>query len=99
MTTEKGNNKYSAESVNRYINKDLWYAEQHTAKRDSLLEYGILLYVWKKYKAIIKKNFVNDVRFVHFLDVANGVSTAEKMRKRLNKSVSTNSKQMQLKGV
>jgi len=99
MTTDKGNNKYSAESVNRFINKDLWYAEQHTAKRDSLLEYGILLYVWKKYKAIIKKNFVNDVRFVHFLDVANGTSTAEKMRKRLNKSVSSNSKQMQLKGV
>ena len=31
MTTEKGNPSYSAQSCMRYINRDLWYTEQHAS--------------------------------------------------------------------
>jgi hypothetical protein len=40
MTTERGNLSYSAQSCMRYLNKDLWYTEQHTALRDSMLEFN-----------------------------------------------------------
>ena len=54
MTTDKGNPSYSAESCIRYLNKDLWYKEQHTALRDSLLEFQLFSHFGKNGKAQLK---------------------------------------------
>ena len=58
-TTEKGNLSYSAETMLRYLSKDLYYVEQHTALRDARLEFRLLMECWKNWDLQIKKYFVN----------------------------------------
>ena len=82
MTTDKGNPSYSAESCMRYLNKDLWYKEQHTALRDSLLEFQLFSTFWKKWKGKIKSDFVNNVRPVHWSNIKKGYSAKKKLELR-----------------
>ena len=69
MRTDKGNPKYSAEACLRYLNKDVYYQEQHTAQRDSLLEMRLLCHFWKKWEKKIKQGFVNNVKGVSLSDI------------------------------
>ena len=83
MTTEKGNPSYSAQSCMRFINKDLWYIEQHTALRDSLLEFQLFAHFWGKWKSIIKKEFVNNVKSPSWQYLKKGYSATKKRQLRL----------------
>ena len=85
MTTEKGNISYSAQSCMRYINRDLWYTEQHTALRDSLLEFQLFAHFWKRWKSIIKSEFVNNVKTPSWQHLKKGYSAKKKRELRLNK--------------
>ena len=58
MTTEKGNLSYSAQTMLRYVSKDLFYTEQHTALRDSRLEFRLFMECWKNWDSQIRKYFV-----------------------------------------
>ena len=84
MTTEKGNPSYSAQSCMRYINRDLWYTEQHTALRDSLLEFQLFAHFWGKWKQIIKSEFVNNVKTPSWQHLKKGFSAKKKRELRLN---------------
>lgn len=84
MTTEKGNPSYSAQSCMRYINRDLWYTEQHTALRDSLLEFQLFAHFWGKWKQIIKSEFVNNVKTPSWQHLKKGYSAKKKRELRLN---------------
>ena len=92
VTTEKGNLSYSAETVARFINKDLWYTEQHTALRDSLLEFGLLCHFWAKWKHIIKSEFVNNVNGVSWKRIADGYTATEKRKLRKGVKAKTRGK-------
>ena len=87
MTTEKGNISYSAQSCMRYINRDLWYQEQHTALRDSLLEFQLFAHFWKRWKSIIKKEFVNNVNQPSWQHLKKGYSATKKRQLRKGKMV------------
>ena len=82
MTTEKGNLSYSAQTMLRYVSKDLFYTEQHTALRDSRLEFRLLMECWKNWDKLIKKHFVNNIKSVSFADFNNGLPTTTKLKKR-----------------
>merc|ERR1711965_1169909 len=82
MTTDKGNISYSAQSCIRYINRDLWYIEKHTALRDSLLEFQLFAYFWKRWKGIIKSEFVNNVNTPSWQHLKKGYSATKKRKLR-----------------
>ena len=82
MATEKGNLSYSAQTMLRYVSKDLFYTEQHTALRDSRLEFRLFMECWKNWDKLIKKHFVNNVKSVSFADFNNGLPTTTKLKKR-----------------
>lgn len=82
MTTEKGNLSYSAQTMLRYVSKDLFYTEQHTALRDSRLEFRLLMECWKNWNQLIKKHFVNNIKSVSFADFNNGLPSSTKLKKR-----------------
>ena len=90
MTTEKGNISYSAQSCMRYINRDLWYQEQHTALRDSLLEFQLFAHFWKRWKSIIKKEFVNNVNTPSWQHLKKGYSATKKRQLRKGKMIKKN---------
>lgn len=48
--TEKGNYRYTAEIVYRYLFNDLIFKEEHTGLADVLVEYEILLTIFKSHK-------------------------------------------------
>ena len=62
MTTEKGNLSYSAETMLRYLSKDLYYVEQHTALRDARLEFRLLMECWKNWDLQIRYTNKNQTR-------------------------------------
>ena len=82
MTTEKGNLSYSAECMLRYLSKDLYYTEQHTALRDALMEFRLAMHTWKHYQNDIKKHFVNNVKAVSWQQFNSGLSSTAKMKLR-----------------
>jgi hypothetical protein len=82
MTTEKGNLSYSAECMLRYLSKDLYYTEQHTALRDALMEFRLAMHTWKHYQNDIKKHFVNNVKSVSWQQFNSGLSSTAKMKLR-----------------
>ena len=96
MTTDKGNPSYSAESCMRFLNKDLWYSEQHTALRDSLLEFQLFTHFWKKWKGVIKREFVNFIRPVHYSYLKKGYSAKKKLELRRGKKMNKVKKVKQL---
>jgi hypothetical protein len=87
MRTDKGNPKYSAEACMRFLNKDVYYKEQHTALRDSLLEFQLFAHFWRKWKATIKKDFVNDIRGVSLKNIKEGVSIKDRLAIRRGEKV------------
>ena len=85
----------------RYLSKDLYYIEQHTALRDALCEFRLLMELWKNNKSIIKKHFVNNVQGVSRSDFENVVSVKQSLinrtkRAKGKKAKNVKSKQMQL---
>ena len=86
VLTVKGNKSYSAQAMLRYLSKDLYYIEQHTALRDALCEFRLLMELWKNYKATIKKYFVNDVQGVSRSDFENGVSVKQSLINRTKRA-------------
>ena len=82
MTTEKGNLSYSAECMLRYLSKDLFYSEQHTALRDSRLEFRRLMECWKRYSKIIKSDFVNNIKSVSWRAFNSGIPSTKKLANR-----------------
>ena len=89
MQTEKGNKSYSAQTLMRYISQDLYYTEQHTALRDSRMEFRLLNYMWQhsNWKSIMKKEFVNKVMYVSPKDFHNGISSTQKRKNRLERGM------------
>ena len=82
MTTEKGNLSYSAECMVRYLTKDLYYVEQHTALRDAMLEFKLASHCFKHYEADIKKHFIGNVKSVSWQSFNKGLSSVAKMKLR-----------------
>jgi len=84
-TTDKGNIKYSAECIYRYIYGEPYYTEQHTALRDARMEWKLLKYALRHWGTDVKKYFFDNVRSVNWqmvntvkskkgkLDIRNGV--------------------------
>ena len=85
MTTEKGNLSYSAETMLRYLSKDLYYVEQHTALRDARMEFRLLMECWRKWDTIIKSDFVNNVKSVNWQTHNKGLSMKQKLENRRKK--------------
>ena len=83
MTTEKGNASYSAQTMLRYLSKDLFYTEQHTALRDSRMEFRLFMECWRKWSKIIREEFVNNVKAISYKDFSNGLTSTEKRANRL----------------
>jgi len=90
MTTERGNLSYSAQSCMRYLNKDLWYTEQHTALRDSMLEFQLFATFWKKWKSIIKREFVGNIKQPSWQHLKKRYSATKKREMRLNRPKKAN---------
>ena len=82
MTTEKGNLSYSAETMLRYLSKDLYYVEQHTALRDARMEFRLLMECWKKWDLQIRKHFVNNIKSVSWQQFNKGLSMKQKLENR-----------------
>jgi len=82
MTTEKGNLSYSAETMLRYLSKDLYYVEQHTALRDARMEFRLLMECWKKWDLHIRKDFVNNIKPVSWQHFNKGLSMKQKLANR-----------------
>ena len=82
MTTEKGNLSYSAETMLRYLSKDLYYVEQHTALRDARMEFRLLMECWKKWDSQIRKHFVNNIKSVSWQKFNKGLSMKQKLADR-----------------
>jgi len=82
MTTEKGNLSYSAETMLRYLSKDLYYVEQHTALRDARMEFRLLMECWKKWDSQIRKYFVNNIKAVSWQQFNKGLSMKQKLENR-----------------
>ena len=82
MTTEKGNLSYSAETMLRYLSKDLYYVEQHTALRDARLEFRLLMECWKNWDLQIKKYFVNNVKSVNWKNFQKDIPIKTKLERR-----------------
>ena len=82
MTTEKGNLSYSAETMLRYLSKDLYYVEQHTALRDARLEFRLLMECWKNWDFQIKKYFVNNVKSVNWKNFQKDIPIKTKLERR-----------------
>ena len=82
MTTEKGNLSYSAETMLRYLSKDLYYVEQHTALRDARMEFRLLMECWKKWDSQIRKYFVNNIKPVSWQQFNKGLSMKQKLDNR-----------------
>jgi hypothetical protein len=92
MTTERGNLSYSAQSCMRYLNKDLWYTEQHTALRDSMLEFQLFATFWKKWKSIIKREFVGNIKQPSWQHLKKRYSATKKREMILNRQKKTSIK-------
>ena len=82
MTTEKGNLSYSAETMLRYLSKDLYYVEQHTALRDARMEFRLLMECWRKWDLQIRKHFVNNIKPVSWQKFNKGLSMKQKLADR-----------------
>ena len=82
MTTEKGNLSYSAETMLRYLSKDLYYVEQHTALRDARMEFRLLMECWKNWDSQIRKYFVNNIKSVSWQQFNKGLSMKQKLENR-----------------
>jgi len=82
MTTEKGNLSYSAETMLRYLSKDLYYVEQHTALRDARMEFRLLMECWKNWDSHIRKHFVNNIKSVSWQQFNKGLSMKQKLENR-----------------
>ena len=82
MTTEKGNLSYSAETMLRYLSKDLYYVEQHTALRDARLEFRLLMECWKNWDLQIKRYFVNNVKSVNWKNFQKDIPIKTKLERR-----------------
>ena len=82
MTTEKGNLSYSAETMLRYLSKDLYYVEQHTALRDARMEFRLLMECWRKWDLHIRKEFVNNIKPVSWQKFNKGLSMKQKLADR-----------------
>ena len=85
MTTEKGNLSYSAETMLRYLSKDLYYVEQHTALRDARMEFRLLMECWRKWDLHIRKDFVNNIKSVNWRTHNKGLSMKQKLENRRKK--------------
>ena len=92
MTTDKGNLSYSAQTMLRYLSKDLFYTEQHTALRDSRMEFRLFMECWRKWSKIIREEFVNNVKAISFKDFNNGLTSTQKRENRLNRGKSQKKK-------
>ena len=97
MTTEKGNLSYSAQTMLRFLSKDLFYIEQHTALRDALMEFRLGMHCWKNWRADIKKHFVNNVKPVSWQQFNNGLSSVAKMKLRNAKKPTKKTKKVKEK--
>ena len=82
MPTEKGNLSYSAETMLRYLSKDLYYVEQHTALRDARMEFRLLMECWRKWDLQIRKHFVNNIKPVSWQKFNKGLSMKQKLADR-----------------
>ena len=82
ITTVKGNLSFSAETMLRFLSKDLYYVEQHTALRDARMEFRLLMECWRKWDKEIRKHFVNNVKSVSWQNHNKGLSMKEKLLKR-----------------
>jgi hypothetical protein len=83
---------YSAEVMARYMNEYSEYKEAHTALDDSRIEFQLARLFVEKHFTEFKKDFLNNVQGVSWVDVRNRISSAEKMRNRENPQQAENAR-------
>jgi len=82
MSKSGKNLGYSAEIMARYISEDRGYVELHTAKEDSLIEYELAMYFFQNYKYDYFEKYHNKIGGVHWSQIRDRLSSAEKERQR-----------------
>ena len=82
MSKSGKNLGYSAEIMARYISEDRGYVELHTAKEDSLIEYDLAMYFFQNYKYDYFEKYHNKIGGVHWSQIRDRLSSAEKERQR-----------------
>ena len=73
---------YSAEIMARYVNRDHFYIEEHTALNDAKIEMALLKHFIAKYKKSFFDDFLGKPKFVSWTKIRDRLSSAEKMRQR-----------------
>ena len=98
--TDKGNPRYSAECCMRYLSNNPFYIEQHTAKRDALLEFQLFMHFWSKpaWRRIIKAEFADNVKGVSLKAIREGWSVKQRRNRRmgLDSEILTGTSQIEL---
>ena len=77
---------YSAEVMARYVNRDHFYIEEHTALNDAKIEMALLKHFISKQKKSFFDDFLGKPKYVSWTTIRDRVSSAEKMRKREKKT-------------
>ena len=77
---------YSAEIMARYINRDHFYIEEHTALNDAKIEMALLKHFIAKEKKSFFDDFLGNPKFVSWTKIRDRLSSAEKMRQRIKPS-------------
>ena len=73
---------YSAEIMARYVNRDHFYIEEHTALNDAKIEMALLKHFIAKEKKSFFDDFLGNPKFVSWTKIRDKLSSAEKMRQR-----------------
>ena len=73
---------YSAEIMARYVNRDHFYIEEHTALNDAKIEMALLKHFISKQKKSFFDDFLGKPKFVSWTKIRDRLSSAEKMRQR-----------------
>jgi hypothetical protein len=75
---------YSAQIMTKYINRDPYYVEDHTALNDSTMEFELTeKFVSKHYKSFID-DFLGKPKFVSWSGIRKRLSSVQKMKKRVS---------------
>tara|TARA_Y100000780_G_C13649012_1_gene403716 strand:+ start:523 stop:1326 length:804 start_codon:yes stop_codon:yes gene_type:complete len=81
-TRTKKNLSYSAQTMTKYINRDDYYTEEHTALADSIMEFELAEKFVSRYWKSFEDDFLGKPKFVSWTAIRKRLSSKEKMEKR-----------------
>ena len=75
---------YSAEIMNKYINRNHYYSEAHTALADSIMEFELAERFVSKHWRSFQDEFLGKPKFVSWTTIRDRYSSIQKMKKRVS---------------